>query len=311
MDPIRNRIFITDLIKTDFPQSVFEEVVHLMSLVYLDYDSTWLSSVFKDMVNLYSGNYPGYRQCNTPYHDLKHVTDALLVFASLVHGAFATGVSFREKHVTLALISILLHETGYIQRDDDTTGTGAKYTLVKAERSVEFLESYFGANGYDDSDCSLCREFIICADINEDISEIPQESPETESIAKMVATACIIGQISDRTYLEKLLFLFQELNEAQVFEFQTELDLLANTMEFYERAKSRLENELGDVQYFLAHHFLKRWGIDYDMYADALESNLSYLGHLLENHRNDYREKLKRGGLLKRLAILEKNNGTQ
>jgi len=41
------------------------------------------------------------------------------------------------------------------------------------------------------------------------------------------------------------------------------------------------------------------------MYGDSIESNLSYLGHLLENHRNDYREKLQRGGLLKRLTILE------
>lgn len=305
MDPIRNRIFITDLIKTDFPQSVYEEVQYLISLVYLDYDFTWLSRVFKDVVNLYGGNFPGYRQCNTPYHDLKHVTDALLVFASLVHGAFATGLSFREKHITLALISILLHETGYLQREDDLTGTGAKYTLVRAERSVEFLDFYFAANGYDDGDFKLCREFIICTDMNEDISEVSFDSPETETVAKMVATACIIGQTSDRNYLEKLLFLFQELNEAQVFGFETELDLLENTMEFYRRSRSRLENELGDVQSFLVHHFLKRWEIGYDMYADAIESNLAYLGHLLENHRNDYREKLNRGGLLKRLAILE------
>lgn len=305
MDTVRNRIFITDLIKTEFPQSVFEEVRHLISLVFLDYDFTWLSSVFKDVVNLYGGNFPGYRECNTPYHDLKHVTDALLVFASLVHGAFATGLSFREKHVTLALISILLHETGYIQREGDDTGTGAKYTLVRAERSVEFLEGYFAANGYDGGDFNLCREFIICTDMNEDISEVSFVSPETETLSKMVAAACIIGQISDRIYLEKLLFLFQELNEAQIFGFHTELDLLENTMEYYRRSTSRLENELGGVHGFLVHHFQKRWDIDYDMYADAIESNLSYLGHLLENHRNDYREKLNRGGLLKRLAILE------
>ncbi len=41
------------------------------------------------------------------------------------------------------------------------------------------------------------------------------------------------------------------------------------------------------------------------MYADSIENNQAYLSHLLENHRNDYRDKLQRGGLLKRLAILE------
>jgi hypothetical protein len=126
----------------------------------------------------------------------------------------------------------------------------------------------------------------------------------------MVATAEIIGQIADRTYLEKLLFLFQELSEVHVLGFRTELDLLENTLESYRRAQYRMENDLGDVKIYFVRHFRERWEIDYDMYGDAIENNLSYLGHLLENHRNDYREKLQRGGLLKRLALLEESEKT-
>lgn len=305
MDPIRNKLFLSDLITMDFPQSVFEEVHHLISHVYLDYDVSWLTSVFKDVVNLYNGNYPGYRQCSTHYHDLKHMTDGLLALASLINGAHASGVSFRERHVTLALIAVMLHETGYIQRDDDTTGTGAKYTLVRLERTLEFVNQYFARNGYDATDCELCCNFIRSTDVAEDIEAFPFLSEGELTLAQMVATADIIGQIADRTYLEKLLFLFQELSEVHVLGFKTELDLLENTIDSYKQAQHRMEHDLGNVRIYFLHHFMHRWEIDYDMYGDSIDSNISYLSHLLENHRNDYREKLKRGGLLKRLAILE------
>ena len=307
MDPVRNKLFLTDLITMDFPQSVFEEVQHLISTMYLDYDSTWLSRIFKDVINLYNGNYPGYRTCTTPYHDLKHMTDGLLALASLIHGAHATGVSFRERDVTLALIAIMLHEAGYIQRDDDTTGTGAKYTMVRLERTLEFVNQYFATNGYDATDCELCCNFIKSTDVTEDLESIPFSSEGELTLAQMIATADIIGQIADRTYLEKLLFLFQELSEVHVLGFKTELDLMENTLDSFRQAQHRMEHDLGNVKIYFRHHFMNRWEIDYDMYGYSIDSNISYLGHLLENHRNDYRNKLNRGGLLKRLAVLEES----
>lgn len=308
MDPVRNKLFLTDLIKMDFPQSVYDEVRELVSLVYTDYDFTWLNTVFKDVVNLYNGNYPGYRQCTTPYHDLKHMTDGLLALASLIHGAHTAGVSFRERHVTLALIAILLHEAGYIQREDDIAGTGGKYALVKLERSIQFAEQYFSDNGYDATDCELCSSFIRVTDMDEFVNSIHFHSTGEETLAKMVASADIIGQTADRTYLEKLLLLFQELSEVKMLGFRTELDLLENTLDSFRRAQHRLVHDLDNVQEYLTHHFMKRWEIDYDMYSYSIESNISYLNHLLENHRNDYRDKLKRGGLLKKLALLESSN---
>jgi hypothetical protein len=41
------------------------------------------------------------------------------------------------------------------------------------------------------------------------------------------------------------------------------------------------------------------------MYMDAVERNVNYLDHLTKNHEKDYRDKLKRGGLLKKLSTLE------
>lgn len=308
MDPIRNKLFLTDLIKMDFPQSVFEEVQQLISQIYLDYDLSWLSCVFNDVVNLYNGTYPGYRPCSTHYHDLKHMTDGLLALTSLINGAHAAGVSFREKQVTLALIAIMLHEAGYIQRDDDTTGTGAKYTLVRLERTQEFVQQYFADNGYDTTDCELCCTFIKATDITEDLEALPFSSGGELTLARMIATADIVGQIADRTYLEKLLFLFQELSEVHVLGFKTELDLMENTLDSFRQAQHRMEHDLGNVKIFFRHHFMNRWEIDYDMYDDSIESNISYLSHLLENHRSDYRDKLQRGGLLKRLALMESAN---
>ncbi|MRR53294.1 MAG: hypothetical protein EG822_02115 [Deltaproteobacteria bacterium] len=308
MDPIRNKLFLTDLIKMDFPQSVFEEVQQLISQVYLDYDFSWLSRVFKDVVNLYNGSYPGYRPCSTHYHDLKHITDGLLALASLINGAHASGVSFREKQVTLALIAIMFHEAGYIQRNHDTTGTGAKYTLVRLERTLEFVNQYFATHGYDATDCELCCTFIKSTDMTEDLESLPFSSEGELTLARMIATADIIGQIADRTYLEKLLFLFQELSEVHVLGFKTELDLMENTLDSFRQAQHRMEHDLGNVKIYFLPHFMKRWEIDYDMYDYSIESNISYLSYLLENHRSDYREKLQRGGLMKRLALMESAN---
>ena len=52
-------------------------------------------------------------------------------------------------------------------------------------------------------------------------------------------------------------------------------------------------------------HFKDRWGIDRDLYRLAIEQNIRYLQHLIENHPHDYRTLLKRGGLIAKLEMIE------
>ena len=67
----------------------------------------------------------------------------------------------------------------------------------------------------------------------------------------MLATADIMAQMADRTYLEKLLFLFHELEEARINLFDGEVELLVRSRDFYARMADRFENQLSSVNRFM------------------------------------------------------------
>ncbi len=305
MDTKHNKLFLSDIVKMEFPQSVYEEVQYVISLAHPDFDFTLVTKVFQDTISLYNGHYPGYKPCNTHYHDLKHTTDVMLALARIVHGAHVNGLHFSEEHISLALVSSLLHDTGYIQLEDDHSGFGGKYSNVRLERSIEFLKNYFIRNNLELTNLKTCKELINCTDPNEAIKGKLFTSKENETLGMMLGTADILGQIADRTYIEKLLFLFLELNEVSELRHRNELDFLKNTLDYFAASKQRLVNELEDVKRFLAAHFRARWNIEYDMYMDAVESNVNYLAYLTKNHEKDYRDQLKRGRLVKKLIMQE------
>jgi hypothetical protein len=113
-------------------------------------------------------------------------------------------------------------------------------------------------------------------------------------MGKILGTADLMGQMADRRYLEKLLFLYREFREANVGNFETELDLLSNTLEFYDMTKERFAGELGGVNRFMRLHMNKRWNIDRDVYTEAIDRKIEYLRMVLANHRKDYRLFLRR-----------------
>lgn len=119
-----DNIQLSNLIDMEDPDSVLNEVKEIASLMSPGFDSRPLGQVFKDVLRLFRGEFPGYRKCNTEYHDLKHTTDTFLAFARLIHGAFINGHHFKERNMTLGLISALMHDTGYMQTMNDNTGTG-------------------------------------------------------------------------------------------------------------------------------------------------------------------------------------------
>jgi len=113
----KERIQISNLVNMYDPQRVFDEVKTTMRMAYPDFDS--VGHVFCDIVNLFHGKYPGYRQCNTKYHDLRHTADAFLAMVRLVHGSVLNGEKTGIANANLALITTLMHDTGYIQTEED------------------------------------------------------------------------------------------------------------------------------------------------------------------------------------------------
>ncbi|MFZ5452038.1 MAG: hypothetical protein ACOZF2_09250 [Thermodesulfobacteriota bacterium] len=295
-----------DLLLMSDPHAVFAEVRYILSLLIADFDDTALNQVFQDVVRLFKGEYPGYRQCNTWYHDLKHTTDCLLAMARLLHGAALNGLAMPEREVSLGLIAALLHDTGYLQTADDLEGTGAKYTLVHVPRSVAFMEKYFPQAGFSARDLDYCRCCINCTGLEVSIGEIAFESEHHQIVGWMLGTADLLGQMADRTYLERLPFLYREFEEGKVPGFASELDLLKKTPAFWEFTKQRLIQELGNVARYMRDHFRVRWGLDRDLNQETIEGNIAYLEFILENHESDYRWHLRRSGYMAILNARDK-----
>ncbi|MGO9620292.1 MAG: hypothetical protein ACLPT6_02665 [Desulfobaccales bacterium] len=290
---------LEDLVPMGNPQEVLEEVKKIVHLMYPLFNFTPVQAVFKDVVKLFRGEYPGYRACNTWYHDLKHTTDCLLAMARLIHGGFVQGTVMAEKDAALGLIAALLHDTGYIQTAADDDGTGAKYTMVHVERSIEFIKIYFAQHGYSSEDFLFCRNCLKCTGLEVKIGGLEFISRNNETLGQMLGTADLLGQMADLTYLEKLPFLYLEYQEGGVPGFADELDLLQKTPAFWEFTQKRLAGELGGVDRLMRDHFRVRWGIDQDLDREIVERNIAYLQFILVNHGDDYQRYLRRGGLIK------------
>jgi len=286
---------IAKLVDTQNPQQVLDEVKTIVSMVFTRFDFEPVNRVFNDILKLFGGEYRGYRACSTEYHDLKHTTDATLATTRLIHGAVVNSEKYSQKGALLGIISSLLHDTGYIQKCGDDSGTGGKYTLVHIERSIDFMHKYFRKNNFSKDDFEICRNILRCTGFKTKINEIRFKSKETEILGKILGTADLLGQMADRTYLEKLPFLYYEFKEAKMDMYSSELDLFEKTLEFYDFTQKRFDTELGGVNRFSIRHFEKRWNIARDLYADAIEKNMNYLEHILKDRQKGHRSFLRRG----------------
>lgn len=297
---------LSQIIKTQDPQSVLEEVKTIVLMMIPEFDFEILNLVFKDVVRLFHGEYPGYRKCNTEYHNLKHTTDTFLAMARLMHGLFLNGETLSEEKVNLGLTCALMHDTGYVQTLDDEGGTGAKYTRMDTKRSIVFMRKYIADTGLPKGKFRHYAQILKGTSLEIRTSEIPFRSREIEMLCKMLGTADLMGQMADRIYLEKLLFLFYEFREGAVAGYDTEMGLLKKTADFYAMTKKRIAGELGGMNKYMGYHFKARFDLDRDLYAEAINKNMTYLSFILEKYMKAYRDHLRRGGVVEALKEMEK-----
>jgi len=290
-----NVLQLTELVNTEDPWAVLEEVRIISESIFPGFDFTFIRGAFVDTLRLFSGHYPGYRACNVCYHDLQHTTDIFLAMTRLIHGAFLHGMTFSERHYNLAVVSALMHDTGYVQTESDTEGSGAKHTLSHISRSVDFLHVNFAEAGFSEEDFIFCTNCLNCTGLDTHINQISFTSNEEEMLGKMLGTADLLGQMADRWYLEKLPFLYYEFVEGGVPGYASVLDLLRKTPTFYEYTMERFSTQLSDVYKFMRYHFKARWDIDKDLYLETVERNITYLKHVVLEHETDYHLYLRRG----------------
>jgi hypothetical protein len=109
-----------------------------------------------------------------------------------------------------------------------------------------------------------------------------------QQLGFFVGSADLLAQIADRYYLEKLLLLFEEFQEAKLPGYDSAFDLLLKTRTFYQVvARKRLDDEFNGVDRYMYHYFKGRWNVDKDLYHEAIERNLTYLDKILAESDDD------------------------
>ena len=295
-------IQLSQLLDTEDPQQVLKEVRAIVSAMHPDFDFKRVSRLYADVLLLFEGGYPGYRSCSTEYHDLVHTTDALLATVRLLHGASLNGESLGRGTIEQGMISALLHDTGYIQEEIDTEGTGAKYTLTHIDRSIAFMERYCKKNGFTAEEFLNCSDILRCTGFQTKIEDIHFRSREIALTGRILGAADLLGQMSGRNYLEKIPFLYREFREGGIRTYDSEFDLLEKTVDFHQLSEERLEKELGGVHRYMLAHMQVRWSLEVDLYEVAIRRNMEYLRHMIQRGRTDgYRQWLRRGRCMKRL----------
>ena len=298
-----NSTLLYDLVDSQDPQAILKEIFHILSLLNADnIIRDRLQSVYDDIILLFNGEYPGYRASNTRYHNLEHTMMVTLATVRLTHGCVKAGQQFDPENVLLGLLAALYHDSGLIQTKQDRKGTGAKYTIGHEDRSVNFMKINLGGKKFSKIQMDDCANLIKCTNLNIKIKDIPFRSTESEILGKIVGSADLLAQMADRHYLEKLILLFKEFEEAGIPGFDSEGELLEKTEGFYKNvASKRLKKDLGNISPNMKYHFKDRWNIDYDMYTDSIKNNISYLKSFLKDGKKGkkfYRQYLKRGGIV-------------
>jgi hypothetical protein len=292
---------LADLVDMTSPSAVFDEVSFIATLIAPQMDPSALTNAFSFTASLYHGLWPSERACNTNFHDLRHITDTLLAMVRLIHGAIISGHRITPRNAFVGLVAAMAHDAGYIQDIKDGIGTGAKYTAVHVQRSVEHIERYGKRYGLNTSEIEPCQKIIQCTDMKNDSSSVVFKSQGFSMLGKILAVADLIGQLADRIYLEKLFYLYREFEEGLVDGYCNEMDMLKKSLTFFDTAEDRITKQLDGLDRLAAAHFRVRWDIPRNLYKDAIEKHRHYLAHILSQPGCDPSKFLRRDQIVQNL----------
>ena len=302
-----NRRRITDIFQIDSSVSLWSEVTEILRLHSPSFQTDFIRLVFNSVNDLYHGNFPGYRACNTGYHDFSHAMATFLAMTRLIHGAALDNCVFSASNVVAGLAAAILHDVGYIQEADDREGTGAKHKALHEQRSMDFLSRHGKAFGLSADEISAGRSIILCTDMQKDIGSIAFASRQIKLLGKLLASADLLAQLSDQIYLEKLLFLFHECREAGVGNYKRESDIIEKALPFYDVFEDRLKSLKLNTDRHMRSHFDSRSKIDENLYRVAIKRHKKYLDRILSRGDADPRHHLRRGGIVATVRRQYKN----
>jgi hypothetical protein len=250
-------------VATKDPTAVELEVQAACRTMFPDADPLMVPRSFAWAIECFSGNYQDYQAVDTRYHDFEHTLQGTLCLARLLKGRHAAGAQpqFSPRMFQLALLAILLHDTGYLKKRSDREGTGAKYTVTHVKRSAQFAARLLQEKGFAPTEIKAVQNMISCTGVNAALSAIPFQS-EWEKIAGLaLGTADLLGQMAAEDYVDKLPILYAEFAEAVSYSkdrtqfvamFTSAADLMQKTPAFWEKfVRVKLDRDFGGLHAFL------------------------------------------------------------
>lgn len=291
---------VSDLFTNTDPETVWSKATDLIKRTSPAFDFAIARTVFDDVMRLFHGEYPGYCQIKTPYHDLSHTLTVFLCGIRLMHGMQLSGANLTDREITLVMAATLLHDVGYAQvRDGNETGTGAQFTPTHVKRGIEFMRSYVAEHGFPSDFADVLAPMIFCSDPRMPVSRISFPNKRIRLAGQIVGTADLVGQMADRNYLEKLVSLYQEFEEARMGDYKSVHDMLRKTKHFYANIQRKLDNGFGGLYHKLSHHFKETLGTERNFYMEAIRKNMDYLAKITALSESEYLDHLRRGGIAK------------
>jgi len=295
---------IQSLFVNSDPDEVWAKAADIIRRINPAYDFSCVKTAFDDVVRLFRGEYPGYGPIRTLYHDLTHTLGAFMCAVRLMHGVHLSGTRLADNEMTMIMMAALMHDIGYVQRHGEETGTGAQYTQSHVKRGIEFMQRYIVDQHFPPDLATPLKSIIFCTDPAIAISEINFPDERTRLLGQIVATADLVGQMSDRAYLEKLLLLYLEFKEAHLSDYKNIHDLLTKTQQFYGITQQKLDGELGGIYTRLSFHFKDWFGVENNYYLESIEKNLAYLSKITSLSEENHLPMLRRGGIMKKIRTM-------
>ena len=275
-------------IDTKNPAAVADAVKAAFSGIEAHGSLPLIDRLFADVTDMFEGRFPGYQGIDMYYHDYEHTLQATVCLIHILAGQHRSGdkPKLQARDWELALMAVLLHDSGYLKQANDRIGTGAKYTLVHERRSCDFARQYLPPLGVTAPEIEDVCATIICTGPKSKISRVAFRREEARLLAFILVTADYLAQMSDARYVDKLPILIREFEEAYEFEqvpsekrpYHELHELLEKTPGFWINfVRPMLDFEAGSV-----HRYLTTAGQP-NPYLQAVEANMAEVRRRLQS----------------------------
>jgi hypothetical protein len=246
----------------------------------------FVPTAFAWALSWFSGQYHDYQAIDAHYHDLEHTMQGILCMARLLRGRHRQELEPRltQRMLELGLLAILTHDTGYLKKRGDTSGTGAKYTLTHVDRSIEFAGEFMLGKDLPIEEILAVQNMIRCTGVNVKLETVQFQDELERLVGFALGTSDLLGQMAAADYVDKLPILYSEFAESARFNadgkmraggfFSSAEDLMQKTPLFWENyVRHKLNREFMGVYRFLNDPYPH--GPNY--YIDRVESNIARL----------------------------------